>query len=307
MEYLPGGNLYDLVTQEQLSHIPAALLLSLSFDISQGVKHIHNLFDNGRIGIVHGDLKPENILLTEDLRCKIGDFGTAAHRSDEATLGEYKTFRREFTRVYTAPERLCNCSMKPTCQCDTYSFAMLIYFMLTRNHPVAKYQSEQEFTECVKKGERPEIEGIQEHYKSNDREILNTLTEVMHDCWQQDEASRPEMKAVSDILFKEYVRLKPGKTSAAVCSVLQVCPIVKWTTPLMGSDRHGSDMWVSLPQVDEIEIEDAEDEDSSGVIALDDEDMSELSSESWEVVSSKNSIPIQFGGKQHFYDFIILN
>ena len=104
---------------------------------------------------MHGDLKPENILLTEDFRCKIGDFGTAAHLDEESVpMKQHETFRREFTRVYTAPERLRECSMKPTRECDVYSFGMLVYFILARRHPVAKNQTEEEFTEFVKKGEQ---------------------------------------------------------------------------------------------------------------------------------------------------------
>ncbi|CAK8681975.1 unnamed protein product [Clavelina lepadiformis] len=74
MEYFPAGNLKVILLDEDIVLGPL-LRARFGAEIANGLAFIHNLFDDKRL--LHGDIKPENILLTEDLHCKIGDFGTA--------------------------------------------------------------------------------------------------------------------------------------------------------------------------------------------------------------------------------------
>lgn len=68
MEYLDGGSLRDLLSEE-FPHLPLRVTLSVFFDVLRGlvVLHSHN--------IVHRDMRPENILLStmgHSLHAKLG-------------------------------------------------------------------------------------------------------------------------------------------------------------------------------------------------------------------------------------------
>lgn len=58
-------------------------------DCIKGLQYLHSM------GIIHRDIKPSNIFVTEDNRCKIGDFGVAVKLEDpkndilESTEGTY--------------------------------------------------------------------------------------------------------------------------------------------------------------------------------------------------------------------------
>jgi serine/threonine protein kinase len=67
MEYVPGGELFDLICSHQ--GIPENSAKDLFREILQGVKHCH---DNG---IAHRDLKLENILLDKSNKPKVRKSG----------------------------------------------------------------------------------------------------------------------------------------------------------------------------------------------------------------------------------------
>ena len=70
MEYVAGGDLFDLIEKSQPMSFD--LIRNLLKQVCSGLAVIH------ANGIVHRDIKPENILLTRDLQAKIADFGIAS-------------------------------------------------------------------------------------------------------------------------------------------------------------------------------------------------------------------------------------
>jgi Protein kinase domain len=89
-------------------------------------------------GIVHRDLKPANIFLTQDGRCKIGDFGIALL----LTVGEASSGPGRLTApgvvigtpAYLSPEQVVG-GEEPTSASDLYSLGVIAYELLVGRVP----------------------------------------------------------------------------------------------------------------------------------------------------------------------------
>ncbi len=84
-----------------------------------------------RYGVVHRDIKPENILLDEDNNAYLSDFGIAQmfgkKEQDAEIIGGVGSI------MYAAPEQIEDSGSSP--QTDQYSMAILVYELLTGEHP----------------------------------------------------------------------------------------------------------------------------------------------------------------------------
>jgi len=93
MEYVPGGNLFNLLrmvrkfTEEEACFIVAELIL--------GIEYQHN-----KLKVIYRDLKPENILLTLQGHIKISDFGLSKQFKTNNDL----SYSFVGTPEYIAPE-----------------------------------------------------------------------------------------------------------------------------------------------------------------------------------------------------------
>lgn len=74
MEYLPGGELYDLILKKQRFSEDDGRKFFQQLVFALEYCHMHN--------VVHRDVKPENILLDENQNIKLGDFGLANYFKD---------------------------------------------------------------------------------------------------------------------------------------------------------------------------------------------------------------------------------
>jgi len=205
MEYMPGGNIWNLVSDPDVTISPL-LQLRLCNDISSGISHIHNLFPS-KARLVHGDIKPENILLTENLQCKIADFGgsrlAAAADSVMSVINRMQPIKeKHITKIYAAPEVLLNplADLKHTH--DTYCFGIVVYEILASTKPNQNCIVKEEYETAIKQGKRPDISRIEtiecELEKNNEQgaKIIATLKNAMKNCWSHDPLDRPEMSNV---------------------------------------------------------------------------------------------------------------
>lgn len=128
MEWMAGESLrehldkYTMILPEKVAHILSQIAPAFSL--------VH------RKNIVHRDLKPANIMFDEDGDAHIADFGLAkwhAHptglSSPNASIG---------TPAYMPPEQVESSGDDVTGMADVYSLGIILYELLTGQHPFGK-------------------------------------------------------------------------------------------------------------------------------------------------------------------------
>ena len=94
MEYLPGGDVYTLLSKNNLPKKTIQLIVA---ETILAVNYLHN------IGIIHHDIKPENILITAKGHFKLSDFGLSKSLEEEGDSGQVvKNLRNfvEFNKIF---------------------------------------------------------------------------------------------------------------------------------------------------------------------------------------------------------------
>ena len=87
MEYLPGGDVYTLLSKNNLPKKTIQLIVA---ETILAVNYLHN------IGIIHHDIKPENILITAKGHFKLSDFGLSKSLEEEGDSGQVVKNLRNF-------------------------------------------------------------------------------------------------------------------------------------------------------------------------------------------------------------------
>lgn len=123
MRYLRGGSLRDALVNGPYDLEAAANLVD---QISSGLIAAH------RRTVIHRDLKPANILLDEDGNAYLADFGIA---KDLTLMNDSVTEPDQLigSPDYLAPEQARAEAVTP--QTDIYSLGVVLYEMLTGEHP----------------------------------------------------------------------------------------------------------------------------------------------------------------------------
>jgi tRNA A-37 threonylcarbamoyl transferase component Bud32 len=118
MEYVPGGNLSQLMHREGRS-LPVATVVHIAAKLVDALAHAHSC------NIIHRDIKPGNVLLTPDMTPRLADFGLARLLDRErvtevgALIGTY---------AYMSPEVRRGEDASP--QSDIWSVGVMLFEML---------------------------------------------------------------------------------------------------------------------------------------------------------------------------------
>jgi hypothetical protein len=124
MEFVPGVTLWDLMEQAPL---PAHQGLSVMRDVAEALRVM------AERGLVHRDIKPSNVFVLPDGRAKLGDFGLARAVADD---GGFRTAGAPAgTPAYFPPE-VSSGDAEATVESDAYSFAVMVYEVLTGSRPI---------------------------------------------------------------------------------------------------------------------------------------------------------------------------
>lgn len=188
MEYIEGVNIDDISFQKDLS---LHEIFSISSRIIEIVLRCHNHIST----IFHRDLRPSNIMLTGEwyhnvLLCDVIvlDFDLSWYTG--ASDGEFILSSSQ-ALGYLAPEQL-NLSSKISSRSalvDVFGIGMLIYFMLTKKHPIANA--------CLSDEWRAEIRAASLKTGSHPwRSLPRRIERLLAGCTDGDQKNRPYLALV---------------------------------------------------------------------------------------------------------------
>ena len=74
---------------------------------------------------------------------------------------------------------------------DIFSYAMLLFELLTGLRPFENLTSTSEINQAITKGDRPAL------HEGNGEHCFPAMTDLMYDCWVHSAADRPSANEVS--------------------------------------------------------------------------------------------------------------
>jgi len=194
-------SLYDVFKANALHNTPLTQRKQIVYalQIAQGMSYLHGF----KPVIIHRDLKPQNILISYSGRCKIADFGLAKIRATPAGQGEtdqYKLTGETGTYRYMAPEVFRHETYSE--KVDTYSFAMLMYFLTAGHAPWPMLNGLIAAQAAAIRSERPTIP----------RSWDSCWSDLIQQCWDENPSNRPGFDVIilkleqysHDVLNTEY-------------------------------------------------------------------------------------------------------
>ena len=227
MEYLPGGSLAEFVLDEDIA-IGGFLRLRFCSKNASGLAYLHNLEPKR---LIHGDLKTENVLLTEDLHCKLGDFGSSVVSSYTGKTTTGHAFQHlDCTPIYAAPELLSNPTLKKTPAIDTYSFSIIIYVVLKREAPVFTKNVENFHLKNIISGQRPDplfIDDLSNQFTDQAYVVIKHLVTIMQQCWSHNSSDRPIFTDVHQHLLQIQSNADASIVAKEVATALESMTIIK--------------------------------------------------------------------------------
>uniref|UniRef100_A0A2C9UQY7 Receptor-like serine/threonine-protein kinase n=1 Tax=Manihot esculenta TaxID=3983 RepID=A0A2C9UQY7_MANES len=198
-DYMPNGSLdFHLFHEKNSKVLDWNTRYNVALGTARGLTYLH---EKCRDCIIHCDIKPENILLDAEFCPKVADFGLA------------KLIGRDFSRVlttmrgtrgYLAPEWISGVAI--TAKADVYSYGMMLFELVSgrRNSEQSENGTVKFFPTWVARqiaegGDvlsllDPRLEG------NADLDELNRVCKIACWCIQDDEAQRPSMGQVVQIL-----------------------------------------------------------------------------------------------------------
>ncbi|XP_067853846.1 receptor-interacting serine/threonine-protein kinase 2-like isoform X2 [Heptranchias perlo] len=184
-EFMENGSLDRLLRHYK---VPWSLRLRFAYEIALGMNFLHNL----KPALFHHDLKTANILLNKDYRIKICDFGLAKWRKFTGQCSS-KCSKNGGTLSYIPPECLEDLNARKDVKFDVYSYAIVIWEILTCRTPYENAINPEHVKLCVKDGQRPDLATI----PADRPDVLFCL---MRKCWHEDPQKRPTFsKCVHDL------------------------------------------------------------------------------------------------------------
>nr|XP_033800951.1 mitogen-activated protein kinase kinase kinase 20 isoform X5 [Geotrypetes seraphini] len=174
-EYAAGGSLYDYINSNRSEEMDMDHIMAWATDVAKGMHYLHM---EAPIKVIHRDLKSRNVVITIDGVLKICDFGASRFHSHTTHMSLVGTF------PWMAPEVIQSLPVSDTC--DTYSYGVVLWEMLTREVPFKGLEGLQVAWLVVEKNERLTIPSS----------CPKSFAEMMRQCWEADAKKRPSFKQI---------------------------------------------------------------------------------------------------------------
>ena len=244
LEEAPMGSLErPLIKLRQPIH--RVVIHRIAAQVAAALKFLHNS------GIIYRDLKAANVLLwsldPESLcHCKVTDFELATYAAPVGARGY------QGTKGFIAPEILhVGKKLERSVydhKADIFSFAMLLFQMISRKHPFHDMQSVK-IDSATENGERPKL-----HHVPQAQNAYFYLTRLMQRCWQGDPRQRPTTSEIIDkVSLSSFQSIMSVQSVRSKLSLRHACVIT--STNLTEANISGeNELWVCCDGAEGTEI-----------------------------------------------------
>lgn len=161
--------------------IDTGTLANMAMNAANCIHFLHSRF------IIHRDIKPANFLIDENFVVRVTDFGVS--RAMETDMTGHYTYIG--TEVWMAPEVY---TKNYDYKADTYSFALVLWNMITGVSPYMKYEKNINFASIITSGKR-------EEFPTYKQPIHPDLKNLIESCWSTNPQNRPDFSQILDILY----------------------------------------------------------------------------------------------------------
>ncbi|KAJ7988992.1 hypothetical protein DPEC_G00314930 [Dallia pectoralis] len=178
-EFMENGALVDFLKTPEGSNIPINTLIDMASQVAEGMAYIEVK------NYIHRDLRAANILVSDDLVCKIADFGLARLIEDnEYTARE----GAKFPIKWTAPEAINFGTF--SIKSDVWSFGILLTEIVTYGRIPYPGMTNPEVIQNLERGYRmPRPDNCPED-----------LYHIMNLCWNDFPENRPTFEYLRSVL-----------------------------------------------------------------------------------------------------------
>ncbi|XP_017278071.1 mitogen-activated protein kinase kinase kinase 20 [Kryptolebias marmoratus] len=178
-EYAGGGSLYDYLSSDKSEEMDIGQIMGWAAEIARGMHYLHS---EAPVKVIHRDLKSRNVVLAADKILKICDFGASKFLSHTTHMSLVGTF------PWMAPEVIQSLPVSETC--DTFSYGVVLWEMLTREIPFKGLEGLQVAWLVVEKNERLTIPSS----------CPSSFAELMRKCWATEPKERPMFRQILSTL-----------------------------------------------------------------------------------------------------------
>nr|XP_057924373.1 tyrosine-protein kinase Lyn isoform X1 [Doryrhamphus excisus] len=182
-EFMANGSLLDFLKSDAGCKLQLPKLIDFSAQISEGMAYIE------KKNYIHRDLRAANVLVSENLLCKIADFGLARVISDDEYTAREGT---KFPIKWTAPEAINYSSF--TIKSDMWSFGVLLYEIITFGKMPYPGMTKAEVMSSVQHGYRMPCP----------QNCPSELYHIMMSCWKSKPDDRPTFDYMQSVLDDYY-------------------------------------------------------------------------------------------------------
>ncbi|XP_037496967.1 integrin-linked protein kinase 1 [Jatropha curcas] len=189
-EYLPKGNLDDLLSKKGRLDLPIALRYAL--DIARGMNYLH---EHKPLPIVHNHLDPRNLLQDEADHLKIGEYWVQML---------YKQIHPNQDMRQRKDDPSSTSNKSNDTRKDLCSFGLIFYQMLEGRHLMTNMKTD-----------FMHLKSVDFYPKFQISRCPKRIQQLIEDCISKDPNPRPSFGAVIEIL--EEVSTSLGRGACPVC------------------------------------------------------------------------------------------